>query len=82
MIVNCKECGKELSYTAPKCPHCGAPKGKAVGIPKVEKRAGVIIAVIGFVLFFVSLLIKSYLSMMFGLIMMILGIAQTKKGKI
>jgi len=24
-LLNCKECGKQISSTAPACPHCGAP---------------------------------------------------------
>ena len=30
-LIKCYECGKEISDTADKCPHCGAPKPNAVG---------------------------------------------------
>lgn len=29
-LINCKECGKEISDTATVCPHCGAPVVKDV----------------------------------------------------
>ena len=29
-LINCKECGKEISDTASVCPHCGAPVVKDV----------------------------------------------------
>lgn len=30
-LINCRECKKQISSTADKCPHCGAPKKKALG---------------------------------------------------
>ena len=29
MIINCRECGGKISDKDAKCPHCGAPSGKA-----------------------------------------------------
>ena len=31
-LVKCKECGKEISTKADKCPHCGAPIKKSANI--------------------------------------------------
>ncbi len=30
MIINCRECGGKISDKDAKCPHCGAPSGKAL----------------------------------------------------
>jgi len=31
-LIDCRECGKELSDTAPTCPFCGAPAKNATGV--------------------------------------------------
>lgn len=31
-LISCHECGKEISDSAEKCPHCGAPPKKKMGI--------------------------------------------------
>ena len=31
-LIDCRECGKELSDTAPTCPICGAPAKNATGV--------------------------------------------------
>lgn len=42
-LINCHECGKEISKSADKCPHCGAPPKKGTSI--------VTIAFLGIVVF-------------------------------
>jgi|SRR3989339_218558 len=61
-LIKCLECGKEISDTAVKCPHCGAPiKGQSykVVIPKKFKIPlwtiatfviGLVLAILGFIL--------------------------------
>lgn len=48
-LVKCKECGKEMSDHAGKCPHCGAGKFSSVG---VQNPGG--LRVLGFFIFFVG----------------------------
>jgi predicted amidophosphoribosyltransferase len=31
-IIKCKECGKEISFLAETCPHCGAPNANPITI--------------------------------------------------
>ena len=33
-LINCTECGKEISDKAASCPHCGAPNETAPATPK------------------------------------------------
>lgn len=33
-LINCKECGQQISDAAKTCPHCGAPVVKDVYCPK------------------------------------------------
>ena len=48
MLINCKECGKEVSDTAKKCPHCGAKVKKEKSKNNVNQKVklGYIISVI------------------------------------
>lgn len=34
-LISCHECGKEISNSAEKCPHCGAPPKKGTSIVKI-----------------------------------------------
>lgn len=44
-MIKCKECGKEISSLAEKCPHCGAPTtGKTI---EIVKHSGSVISGIG-----------------------------------
>lgn len=47
-LINCRECGKEISNSAEKCPNCGAPVNqnvKATPISQMEgKKSGISIA--------------------------------------
>ena len=44
-LVQCKECGREVSSSARKCPHCGVP-GPGVVISKtVWQVLGVLLAI-------------------------------------
>ena len=59
-LINCKECGKEMSSTVKKCPHCGYKNEQLKGETK-EKRAnfikkykkviiiGIIVVIVGIV---------------------------------
>lgn len=40
----CHECGKEISNTADKCPHCGAPP-KVVAFGKAMQSCGCLLTV-------------------------------------
>ena len=48
-LINCKECGKEISDTVNKCPHCGY-KNKKLTIdaqkPLFTKRIKIIITIL------------------------------------
>ena len=37
-LTNCKKCGKEISDQASKCPHCGASRLDAIGVPNSTAR--------------------------------------------
>ncbi len=42
-LVTCKECGREVSSTAPTCPHCGAPfPGTVMGRLEIRRREQII----------------------------------------
>lgn len=46
-LINCPECGKEISDTTDKCPHCGYPLMKIQNEEKNnEKKRTAIIAII------------------------------------
>lgn len=56
-LINCSECGKEMSTTAEKCPHCGCctDHGKSVAEAKilfVKWGVWVILIICGFVMLF------------------------------
>lgn len=36
-MTRCKECGKQMSDSADKCPNCGADSSRAVGLPPFVK---------------------------------------------
>jgi len=46
-LVNCLECNKEISTESNRCPHCGAPKHKAMKVPTGLKVIGVIFMILG-----------------------------------
>ena len=54
-LINCPDCGKEMSDRAPACPHCGHPNAKAVTIEQTGKKwkflqlFGVIFLLIGII---------------------------------
>ena len=61
-LVKCKACGKEISTEARICPHCGQPSEQQQKIQRAQdanvqsnrvgcKVVGVIIMIIGFVIF-------------------------------
>ncbi len=75
MIVNCLECGKEISDTANSCPHCGAPKDKATKIPTGSKVGGVIMMVVAGIAF---MLVPGVLTGMIAFALIILGALLTK----
>jgi len=61
-MIKCKECGKEISSLAEKCPHCGhmTRYGKEMNDKKGNKGAfylGAILMVIGLILFLSSLMV-------------------------
>lgn len=45
-LIKCKECGKEISEDASKCPHCGCPKYTV----RISKKGMTIINVVGVLL--------------------------------
>ena len=45
-LIKCKECGKEISEDARKCPYCGCPKYTV----KMSKKAMIILRVIGIII--------------------------------
>ena len=51
MMINCNECGKQISDTAVACPNCGAPIAKNVTDIKVSQVFGLVITVAGLALF-------------------------------
>lgn len=59
-LINCKECGKEISTTAENCPHCGCrtPHGRSITQAKgllSQYVIWVVLIIIGVVLLFGSL---------------------------
>lgn len=59
-LINCKECGKEISTTAENCPHCGCrtPHGRSITEAKgllSQYVIWVVLIIVGVVLFFWSL---------------------------
>jgi endogenous inhibitor of DNA gyrase (YacG/DUF329 family) len=36
-LINCPECGREISYKAVSCPNCGIPVHNAVGVENGDK---------------------------------------------
>lgn len=58
-LINCKECGKEISTTAENCPHCGCrtPHGRSITEAKgllTQYAIWVALIIAGVVLFFSS----------------------------
>jgi hypothetical protein len=41
-LITCKECGKSISDTTARCPNCGAPRSKAVGISSGRKTVDIL----------------------------------------
>lgn len=63
MIIQCKECGKDISDQAATCPHCGCPSERQEEFQELQETnaksnrigcaiVGIIIAIIGFALMF------------------------------
>lgn len=50
-LVKCKECGKEISKNAMKCPHCGAQ------LPTLTQSQRVVWAVVMFIIIFIPVMI-------------------------
>ena len=48
-LINCPECGKEISDSSEKCIHCGYPLKSKIEKPKKKSKIGLIIALIAFV---------------------------------
>ncbi len=46
MLIKCKECGKEISDTAEKCPNCGCINNHSNSLKKY-KKIGSILCIIG-----------------------------------
>ena len=46
-LIKCKECSKEISEDARKCPHCGCPKYTV----KMSKKSIMILRIIGIIIF-------------------------------
>jgi hypothetical protein len=52
-LVECSDCGKEISKQAKACPHCGAPPPKPVATTEQQLKAWVVIlAVAGMLWYF------------------------------
>lgn len=61
-IVNCKECGKEVSDKADKCPHCGVsnPSGSAItGCADVLHGIGCIIMLLPILIVLIVIIIAA-----------------------
>jgi len=41
-LVECKECGKDISDSSKFCPHCGAPYTQAIGLSQSNKVGKII----------------------------------------
>lgn len=50
-IVRCAECNNEISDTAKQCPHCGAPKAKAIPPKSIGPAGWVAAAIVGAIAF-------------------------------
>ncbi|OGU55449.1 MAG: hypothetical protein A2V66_16915 [Ignavibacteria bacterium RBG_13_36_8] len=44
-LLNCKECGSQISDTSKTCPHCGAPSTMAVGLSNQNKAGKILVGV-------------------------------------
>lgn len=54
VMIDCNECGKQISDSAPHCPHCGAPvvvRGTEI---KAHQILGVVIMISGLALYLVT----------------------------
>jgi uncharacterized membrane protein len=51
-LIQCQECGKQMSDSASKCPNCGANRLQAVGATAFQKACAIFIILVGL---FVSL---------------------------
>ena len=58
-LINCKECGKEISDQARACPNCGNPSEEQLKVQEVQDKndgsarigyaiVGIIVVIIGF----------------------------------
>lgn len=81
-FIYCKTCGKEVNDQAVICPHCGCQLVAIVEPEKTEpaKKKINVLCIVGFVLFFVSLLLALYGTVAIaGLVLSIIGLVQANK---
>lgn len=57
-LINCKECGKEISDQADKCPHCGFPVKTALPNKEKPKQKG--ISFRGFLAIVIGIILVGY----------------------
>jgi len=74
-LINCKECGKEISDTAKKCPNCGYEDKN--NTTSSDNSFGIIGMIIGFISFFLDFfgLVSAT-----GLVFSIIGLTKSNKG--
>ena len=87
-IIICKECNKELSTSAIKCPHCGANYYTASGTPTNNLSLFAELCLIGGVCLclgggtialIISLMLGSYSELKFLITLIFLGIVMLKR---
>ena len=57
-LIHCKECGKEISALATKCPHCGGPPTNLQQASSALLGLGGAIVLIGIALFCLAILLS------------------------
>ena len=76
-LINCKECGKEMSSSASACPSCGKPAEDVAKKERSKKRgnvqgAGCLIIIVGFVLMLLSPIVGT-LALAAGIVVLLIG---------
>ncbi len=71
-LINCPDCGKQISDSAPNCPQCGRPMGLFSGHAVQTKRKGGTFEGIGFLLI-VGGIFACFVSGAFGGVLIFVG---------
>ena len=88
-LVQCPECGKEISDSAVSCPHCGyplsninePPKASPIGASPVSVAA-FILSIIGVVAFFVGGILPMAVFVILSIVMSLVDITFVKGNRI